>query len=155
MSYVLLVSGWLVFRAHKYCSGATIRKATKISIIVICRFIWWQYSPVFILIFLIGDACLLCVTDVGITCLLQQEERVRLLACLYSNTKASVMGPLLTLLILEPGREQCSCKITSWYEDVLHSFAEYNWLFSILHCKNSLHDQIYYMSLVWIVRDLN
>lgn len=53
------------------------------------------------------------VYDLHWHCIPPVTGRVRLLACFHSNTEASVMETLLTLLVLEAGRKQRSCKITS------------------------------------------
>lgn len=86
--------------------------------------------------------------------------RVSETACLFAYQHQGVrcrkaQEMLLTLLVLEQGREQWNCRMTSRYENVLHDFAEYNRSSSMLLCKNSLYDKINCMNLFWILQDVN
>lgn len=70
--------------------------------------------------------------------LLDQGEWVGLVffVCLHVNTRVSVVGTLLSLL--QTGREQSSCKITSWYENVFSYFEDHNRIF-LFHSEKATY----------------
>lgn len=83
-SYVLLVSGCLFVCSPIAVFEFIIRKATKISITIIGRFLSWKYSFGFFFFLFFNWSCMFTMCDFCWHCVPPTAARVSEIACLFA-----------------------------------------------------------------------